>query len=219
MIDMHECETRPLPREASDHTLSDRALLERAFLGDTSAFELVVYRYQAALYNFIGRCLGDYEQAYDVLQFVFMQLHISIPKLHNNLYSLRSKLPLKSWLFQVAWNRCMDELRKKRPVLFSELETAEEEDLSVLDAIPDPYPSPEEVAEQDDLRWSLFFAIQSLPPKFRSVVLLRYKEELSFSEIGLRLHMPENTAKTYFQRARPLLRASLNSQAQVARVS
>jgi RNA polymerase sigma factor (sigma-70 family) len=214
MIDMRECETQYLSRETSDH-----ALIERAFLGDDTAFELVVSRYQAALYNFIGRCLGDYEQAYDVLQFVFMQLYVSIPKLHNNLYSLRSKLPLKSWLFQVAWNRCMDELRKKRPVLFSELELAEEEDLSVLDAIPDPYPLPEEVAEQDDLRGSLFFAIQSLPPKFRSVVLLRYKEELSFSEIGLRLNMPENTAKTYFQRARPLLRASLNSQAAFARVS
>jgi RNA polymerase sigma factor (sigma-70 family) len=214
MIDIRECETQPLLRETSDH-----ALIEQAFLGDSTAFELVVGRYHAALYNFIGRCLGDYEQAKDVLQFVFIQLYVSIPKLHNNLYSLRSKLPLKSWLFQVAWNRCMDELRKKRPVLFSELELVEEEDLSVLDAIPDPYPLPEEVAEQDDLRGSLFFAIQSLPPKFRSVVLLRYREELSFSEIGLRLNMPENTAKTYFQRARPLLRASLNSQVEFARVS
>lgn len=211
MIDIQAYETRPLPRETSDHALSDRTLIEQAFLGDTSAFELVVYRYQAALYNFIGRRLGDYEQAYDVLQFVFMQLYVSIPKLHNNLYSLRSKLPLKSWLFQVAWNRCMDELRKKRPVLFSELEPTEEENLSILEAIADPYPLPEEVAEQADLRGSLFFAIQSLPPKFRSVVLLRYREELSFSEIGIRLNMPENTVKTYFQRARPLLRASLNS--------
>lgn len=188
---------------------SDKALIDQAFKGDHAAFERLVYRYQTALYNFIGRCLGDYEQAYDVLQFVFMQLYVSIPKLHNNLTSQRSKFPLKSWLFQVAWNRCMDELRKKRPVLFSELEPAEEEEPSVIDVLPDPYPLPDEVAEQQDLRGRLCFAIQSLPPKFRSVVFLRYTEELSFGEIGHRLNMPENTAKTYFQRARPLLRASL----------
>jgi RNA polymerase sigma factor (sigma-70 family) len=67
------------------------------------------------------------------------------------------------------------------------------------------------VAEYHDLQKSLQQAIQSLPPKFRSVVQLRYTKELSFGEIGRLLNMPENTAKTYFQRARPLLRAALVS--------
>ncbi len=213
-MELREYRTTHLQREPSDHIL-----LDLAFSGDRAAFEDLVYRYQAALYNFIGRCLGDYELAYDVLQFVFMQLYISLPKLHNNLFSVRSKLPLKSWLFQVASNRCMDELRKKRPVLFCELEPIEEEEISIIDTIPDPYPLPEEAAEQDDLRGSLVCAIQSLPPKFRSVVLLRYREELSFGEIGLRLNMPENTAKTYFQRARPLLRASLNAHSEIVAAS
>ena len=55
-------------------------------------------------------------------------------------------------------------------------------------------------------------AIDALPPKFRAVVLLRYASQLSFSEIGQALQMPEATAKTYFQRAKPLLRASLKEQ-------
>jgi RNA polymerase sigma-70 factor (ECF subfamily) len=58
-----------------------------------------------------------------------------------------------------------------------------------------------------------------LPPKFRSVVLLRYAGQLSFSEIGKTLSMPEATAKTYFQRARPLLRAALSAQTQTASAS
>ncbi|HEX4207026.1 MAG TPA: RNA polymerase sigma factor [Ktedonobacteraceae bacterium] len=191
----------------------DNLLVGRALAGDHRAFEVLEARYHTALYNFIGRCLGDYEQAYDVLQFVFMQLYVSLPKLHNHLTSPRSKSPLKSWLFQVAWNRCMDELRKKRPILFSEMELhIGEDDLSTVEAIPDPYPLPDEVAEQHDLRGHLRRAIDKLPPKFRSVVFLRYTEELSFGEIGHRLNMPENTAKTYFQRARPLLRASLSMQ-------
>ena len=106
---------------------SDSALIARTLAGDDQTFECLVDRYRAPLYNFIGRCLKDYEQAGDVLQFVFMQLYISLPKLHMNLSSARTKTPLKSWLFQVAWNRCMDELRKQRPLLFSELEGGNEE--------------------------------------------------------------------------------------------
>ena len=66
--------------------------------------------------------------------------------------------------------------------------------------------------ERHDLQRALRAAIDSLPPKFRSVVLLRYAGQLSFSEIGKTLSMPEATAKTYFQRARPLLRTALASQ-------
>src|SRR5215470_4016535 len=128
---------------AQSRELSDQALLASSIAGDDSAFECIVQRYQAPLYNFIRRSLGDYEQAFDVLQFVFMQLYTSLPKLSMNLSSVRTKTPLKSWLFQVAWNRCMDELRKHRPLFFSELEIEEtDEGLSFLSTIPDTCPLP-----------------------------------------------------------------------------
>jgi RNA polymerase sigma-70 factor, ECF subfamily len=72
-------------------------------------------------------------------------------------------------------------------------------------------PLPADAVEQQDQQRLLQDAIQALPPRFRTIVSLRYREELTFREIGQRLHIPENTAKTYFQRARPLLRAALAS--------
>jgi RNA polymerase sigma-70 factor (ECF subfamily) len=53
-------------------------------------------------------------------------------------------------------------------------------------------------------------AIRMLPARYRDIVLLRYVAQLSFAEIGRTLHIPESTAKTYFQRAKPLLRISLS---------
>jgi len=91
----------------------------------------------------------------------------------------------------------------------------DDEELSPLAAIPDNGPLPEELAEQSDLQYRLQDAIQTLPIKFRSVVLLRYAGQLSFSEIGQTLNMPEATAKTYFQRAKPLLRTALMNQDQL----
>ena len=71
---------------------------------------------------------------------------------------------------------------------------------------------PEELAERNDIQAILQQAIDTLPPKFRAVVLLRYASQLSFAEIGQALNMPDATAKTYFQRAKPLLRAALTPQ-------
>jgi RNA polymerase sigma-70 factor (ECF subfamily) len=193
--------------------ISDGVLVQQTLAGDQHAFEMLVRRYNVPLFNFICHCLGDYDQACDVLQQVFLQLYISMP-------TLRTGEPLKAWLFQVARNRCLDELRRKRAIHFSELESAnDEDDLSPLAIMPDTQPLPEEIAEHRDLQQTLQRAIQGLPPKFRSVVLLRYAGQLSFSEIGKTLNMPEATAKTYFQRARPLLRAALAAQTQTAAAS
>jgi len=184
----------------------DGLLAQQSLAGNQQAFETLVQRYSTPLFNFICRFLGDYDQACDILQQVFLQLYISLP-------NLRTGDPLKAWLFQVARNRCLDELRRKRAIHFSELEWVNDDDeLSPLAAVPDTDPLPEELAERRDLRECLQKAIQTLPPKFRSVVLLRYAAQLNFSEIGQALNMPEATAKTYFQRAKPLLRAMLTRQ-------
>lgn len=192
---------------------NDHELIIQTVNGDNRAFEALVERYHLQLYNFIYRSLHDAELSNDVLQFVFLQLYLSLPKLQNNLSSNRTSTPLKAWLFQVAWNRCIDELRKKRSLLFSDLEhEGESEEISLVHVIPDADPLPEDVVEQHELRDVLCRAIHRLPPRFRGVVFLRYTYEMSFGEIGSILGMPENTAKTYFQRARPLLRAELTQR-------
>src|SRR5713226_10596651 len=142
--------------------ITDGMLARQTLAGDQYAFEHLVKRYSTPLFNFIYRFLGDYDQACDILQHVFIQLHSSLP-------TLRTDKPLKAWLFQVARNRCLDELRRKRAIHFSELEAVnDEDDLSPLVALPDNSPLPEELAERRDLQQTLHKAIMSLPPKFRA---------------------------------------------------
>src|SRR5260370_37414559 len=199
--DMPKLELMSMPKDPSGKTLerSDSDLIAQTIVGNDDAFECLIDRYRAPLYNFIGRCLKDYEQASDVLQYVFLQLCVSLPKLHLTLSSTRTTTPLKSWLFQVAWNRCMDELRKQRPLLFSELEGSnQEEPLSLLHAIPDSYPLPEDIAERHDLQALLQHAIGALPRTFRSAVFLRYSRECSYDEIARIRNMLENTPSPIF---------------------
>ncbi len=181
----------------------DALQVERVLAGDKDAFAVLVQRYSSPLFTFICRFLNDYDAASDILQHVWTQCYLSLPKLNM-------EASLKPWLFQVARNRCLDELRRKRGIPFSELQLADEdEELSPLEAIADPHPLPEDLAEQHDLQAKLQEAIDTLPVKYRSVVLLRYTAQMSFPEIAVALKMPEATAKTYFQRAKPLLRTAL----------
>ena len=114
---------------------------------------------------------------------------------------------VKPWLFTVARNRSLDVLRRRRLLSFSEVETGNEEDEGVfLNTIPDTRPTPEELVEQRDLQQAIQRAIQTLPLTYRSVVLLYYKEQMNYAEIGQVLKMPVSTVKARFYRAKLFLR-------------
>jgi RNA polymerase sigma-70 factor (ECF subfamily) len=187
---------------------TDASLVEQAAAGDERAFEQLVQRYERQVSQFVYHMVYT-EDAQDIVQFVFLQLYLYLPRLQGRLVSTRCQQPLKSWLMQVARNRCHDEYRKKHPCVFSEFEIEIEEEISPFEFFPDTDPLPEDYVELWDQQHLLQAAIRALPSHFRSIVSLRYQEDLSFREIGSRLNIPENTAKTYFQRARPLLRTAL----------
>lgn len=194
---------------------SDEILIEKACLGDQMAFEHLVHRYRSDLLAFVRRYVTSEEQGEDIVQSVFLQCYLSLPRLFEHLSYTRTSLPLRSWLFRVAINRCIDEARRKNPLHFSQVQSIEfntgevNENHSPEESLVDPSPLPEEIAEQQDLQETLRTAINRLPLQFRRIVLLRYTEELTFKEIAQRLQISENTVRTYFRRARPLLRASL----------
>ena len=194
----------------------DGLLVGQALAGDQYAFEFLVNRYHHQLVSYIQSLLKDHDKSYDVLQHVYLQLYLSLPILLRN-------VSLRGWLFQVARNRCLDELRKRRrkpEIPFSTLEReGGEEGPPGLEAIPDPELLPEEMTESSELRDSLHAAIGSLPPKLRSIVQLHCLKELTFAEIGRTLNMSETTAKTYYYRSLPLLRRALASNVQFASVS
>ena len=183
---------------------SDHELVQRTLAGDTSGFEILVERYNIMLTNLAYRILRNHQHVEDVLQFAFLQLFLSLDTLHAD-------KSIKAWLFKVVRNRCMDELRRVQPMYFSELKVSEEveDDFIPFEYVPDPAPLPEEIAEQHELQQRILRAISVLSPRLRSVVFLRYMLQKSFAEIGQILNIPEATAKTYFHRAKPFLRAVL----------
>lgn len=197
-----------LSRQMAQEEAADPLLLQQACAGDQAAFEMLVWRYQPMLYRFVTTYV-DSEQAQDVVQFVLLQLYLSLSRLSENAWKTRS---LKPWLFRVARNRCLDEQRrsKRQLLLYSVLEEDDEEGGSSLCAtLLDSAPLPEEQAEQQEEREQLYAAIQGLPSRLSVVFWLHCTEGLSFPAIGNRLNIPPRTAKAYFHRACKKMRATL----------
>jgi RNA polymerase sigma factor (sigma-70 family) len=192
-------------RNTRDPETSDNVLFQQALAGDQEAFEALFSRYQRSLFRLIYRYVGEYNEAHDVLQQVWLQLYLSLPKLYPN-------VQMKPWLFTVAHNRSLDVLRRRRFLSFSEVEKGNEEDeTAFLNTIPDTSLTPEELVEQRDLQQAIQRAIQTLPGTYRTVVLLYYREQMSYAEIGRVLKMPVSTVKTRFHRAKPFLRDVLTA--------
>jgi RNA polymerase sigma-70 factor, ECF subfamily len=193
-------------RNTRDPETSDNVLFQQALAGDQEAFEALISRYQRSLFRLIYRYVGEYNEAHDVLQQVWLQLFLSLPTLDSNVH-------MKPWLFTVARNRSIDVLRRRRLLSFSEVETGNEEgEVTFLDTIPDTSSTPEELVEQRDLQRAIQRAIQTLPCTYRTVVLLYYREHMNYAEIGQVLKMPVSTVKARFHRAKPFLRDFLSTQ-------
>ena len=114
-------------------SLPDDELARRFREGDAAAFEALIDRYSRSIYNFALRLMGDPADAEDAAQQTFIQAFESLPP-------SRPDASLRPWLFQVARNKCIDLLRKRRTIPLSTLERGDPESPSIDPADESPLP-------------------------------------------------------------------------------
>lgn len=180
--------------------LAERNLIRRAKQGDVHAFAELVDNYKDKIYAFLYRMTGNREDANDLAQDVFL-------KVYSNLHSFDQSMRFSPWLYRIAQNLAIDFLRKKKHVVYLDEPTGEDNDMQWQIESPDP--SPDMVVEFNDFQRSLECALASLPPMYRSVLLLRFVQELPYEDIAKITDLPLTTVKTRLHRAREALRQSL----------
>lgn len=189
----------------STEEFSDGQLAQKAIDGDETAFATLEQRYHAPLFYFLYNMLNDYDSASEVLQKVMVQLYCYLPRLHQN-------QSFKAWLFRVAHNRAVDEMRSWHCLHFSELENHDAKEEAEFLLIPDQTLPPQEWLEQRELQQQLQQVIEQLPAHYQQIVLLRYLAQYTFGEISRLTGMHEATVKTYFHRAKVRLRNALQAE-------
>ncbi|MDD4290434.1 MAG: RNA polymerase sigma factor, partial [Patescibacteria group bacterium] len=161
------------------------------------SLEILIKKYLTKIYNFVFSIVLDKDCANDVTQDVFV-------KVWKNLKKFKKNKNFKTWLYAIARNTSIDYLRKKKNINFSDLENDENE--NILEKIPSEELLADEILEIKNLAEILQDAINNLSEKYRTVLLLHYKNDLTFDEISKIIKKPIDTVKSQYRRALILLR-------------
>lgn len=185
--------------------VADTALVQRAQANDRAAFNEIVLRYKAKVYNFVSRMLPSAQDAEDITQETFVRAYLSIR-------SFRGRASLNTWLFRIASNLCIDYSRKYRKAheLTTSLSHDATDDAGETERdIPDASFDPQRLMLNKELGAQLDRALRELPEKLRTVVLLYDIEGMPYDEIAVVASCPVGTVKSRLFNARTALRAKL----------
>lgn len=176
----------------------EAAIVLKVLGGDANAFETLVLEYEKNVYNIALRMTGNSEDAADMTQEAFI-------KAYNSLQSFRGDSKFSVWLYRIVSNVCLDFLRSKnrRPTVSLSVEDDDGEDAQ-LD-VADESQSPELLLDRKLTRDSVRRGLDSLPPDYRQILLLREIQGLSYDEIAQALSLEVGTVKSRIFRARKRL--------------
>ena len=185
----------------------DTALVARARKGDRKAFDRLIQKYQARIFQFCYRMLGDAEEAEELAQDVFIRLF-------HHLKRFRGEAKFSTWLFQIAKNLSLNRLHYlRRRNFFSFLSLDEAQGRSEgsgrrLD-VADDRKGADGLYEARETQQLVQRKIALLRPDYRAVLVLRDIEDMSYAEIAGIMKMAEGTVKSRVHRARLELKNSL----------
>ena len=181
---------------ATDTEHNETELIIKAQNGERSAFGELVRIHSQGVFRVVYRMCGDRLIAEDATQETFIHAW-------QNLHSFRPQMPLRNWLYRIAFNASMDMLRKERHIVDNDIE-----DLSLADENP----GPESAVSQKERTHVIQSAIRSLPEASRAVLILREYEEMSYHEIANALDIPVGTVMSRLNYARKLLKEKLGQK-------
>lgn len=173
--------------------LSDESLMHAYQQGNCSCFEVLIRRYERELYSYLRRMIPNAALAEDVFQNTFLQIHLK-----RNLYE--SGRPFRPWLYTVATNQAIDNLRRnqrhQRASLDSEHSAGRGKATSLLDMVPGQESEPHLHAERTERQALIRSAVDRLSEHLRSVVVLSYYQGMKYKEIAGILGIPVGTVKS-----------------------
>jgi len=148
--------------------------------------------------------LNNQHEAEDIAQEAFIRAY-------TNLHTFDLNRKFSTWLFRIATNLCIDRIRKKKPDYYLDAEVAGTDGLDMYSQISSPGRLPEEEVEGMELQERIQYEISCLSEKYRTVIILKYIEELPLQEISEILNIPLGTVKTRIHRGREALRKQLSN--------
>ncbi len=195
-----------MPTPVDWRMLTDQEVVRHAVVGREVAYKELMRRYQRPVFSLIFRMVRNRELAEDLTQETFI-------KVLGAIESYRPEYRFSSWIFKIANNASIDQLRRRALDTLSldgspHAETPDAIEATSLQISDSAESALDEVANRE-LGGQIEEAIGQLRPEYRSCILLRHVEGRPYEEIAEMLDLPLGTVKTYIHRARNELRILL----------
>ncbi|HEX6542555.1 MAG TPA: sigma-70 family RNA polymerase sigma factor [Ktedonobacterales bacterium] len=187
----------PSPRTSD--MIEDTTLVRRTLSGDQEAFSTLVEKYKDPVFNVAYRMLGNPTEAEDVAQEAFVRAY-------TQLHTYKETHRFSTWLLSIASHLSIDQLRRRR---FLALPL---ENVPFLEWIADVGPGPEQSALRRETADDMQRILDTLPVKYRAVLLLRYWHDFSYEEIAQTLDLTPALVKARLHRARELVARTMKAQ-------
>lgn len=181
------------------HSYSDEYIISEVLNGHTDLFEIIVRRYNQRLFRTIRGYVTNRQDAEDAMQTAYL-------KAFEKLNQFRGEAQFSTWLIRIAINEALK--KKKAKGKISELHSVtdhQNEDQKNNGEVS----TPESKVIQDDMNTYLEKAVDALPPKYRSVLIMRKIEQLSTKETAEVLEISHSNVKVRLHRAKKMLRDEL----------
>jgi len=163
--------------------INDAEQVEKCLAGNSRAFELLIDKYQKALFNGTLRMVNNYQDAEDIVQNVFI-------KAYNNLERYDSRYKFFSWIYRIAVNESINHIKKQK------------KDNVELDETIGSDENPENIYNRKELERRVQDILSILEPKYRILIVLCQLQNVSYQEAGRILNIDEKKVKSRLFSAR-----------------
>lgn len=187
---------------------TESALIAKCMDGNLEAFDRLMEIHQSRIYNLTYRMMGGKEDASDLTQETFLRAF-------NSLNRFRGSSSFSTWLYRIACNLCLDEIkrqkRQKARVVDSTVQTADDEEIDLIEQTGDSSLDPQEVLIRRERQEMIQQAIATLPEHQRATLVLYDIQGEPYEEIAQALDISIGTVKSRLNRARLSLKSRLEA--------
>lgn len=182
---------------------NEKNLIDRCKQGDVGAFEELIIGYEKRVFNIAYRIIGNYDEAQDISQEIFLKVFKSIK-------CFKEKSSFYTWLYSIAVNECRDLIKKKKKAIIYSIDAPiQTNDDEITREIVDDAESIEEKFERKELRGCIEAALKTISYDHQVMIILRDVQGMSYEEIGQIIKCPTGTVKSRINRARQALKEIL----------